>query len=50
MASLTLHSKLNVRPLLLSLRGRVKDTAHISNDRHLNEDNEKSFIVEDNNN
>jgi hypothetical protein len=27
-----------------------KDTTYISNDKHLNDDNEESFIVEDNNN
>jgi hypothetical protein len=43
---ITLHSRLNVRPVLLSLQGHVNDTAHISND-NLNEDNEESFIVED---
>jgi hypothetical protein len=48
---ITLHFKLNVRPLPLSLRGRVKDTTHTSNDNHLNYENtEDVFIIEDNNN
>jgi len=25
----------------------VKDTAHINNEKHLNEDNEESFIIEE---
>lgn len=47
---ITLHFKLNIRPLSLSLQRRITDTTHTCNDKHLNEDTEDAFIIEDGNN